>query len=104
MILEVKSMSSCKTHSVKSKLETDSFLKTNICKFERSLLTQFKIGILPLAVEIGRYHRITLDNRNCQICCETIVKDAIHFVCYYSAYVSVMEKYFPRLKSYLDLD
>ena len=53
---------------IKSKLETESFLKTNIYKFQRSLLTQLRIGILPLAVKTERYYHIALENRKCQIC------------------------------------
>ena len=37
-------------------------------KFLRSLITQLHIGILPLAVETGRYYRTPLENRVCQIC------------------------------------
>ena len=47
---------------IKNKLETESFLKSNINKFQRSLLTQLRIGILPLEIETGRYYCIALEN------------------------------------------
>ena len=81
----------CEKLSYKPKLRTymfmlkipsklNVFLKEILGKFQRSLLTQLRIGILPLAVETGRSYRIPLENRICQICKENFIEDDIHFV------------------------
>ena len=44
------------------------------CKFQRSLLTQLRIDILPLAVETGRYYRIALENRIAKSGMEILLK------------------------------
>ena len=89
---------------IKEKIETEPFLKSNITKFQRSLLTQLRIGILPLAVETGRYYRIALENRTCQICSENLIEDEVHFVCNCKAYASVREKFLPRFMSYFNVN
>ena len=65
---------------IKNAIETEPFLKGNISKFQRSLLTQLRIGILPLAFKIERYYRIPWENHTCKICKENFIEDEIHFV------------------------
>ena len=45
-----------------------------------SLFAQFRCGILPLQIEVGRYKNIPLCDRICAIC-HTDVEDEIHFLC-----------------------
>ena len=82
---------------IKNTIETEPFLEGNVSKFRHSLLTQLRIGILPLAVETVTYYLITLENRTCQICKETFIEDENHFVCTCSAYNLVRENFFQNL-------
>lgn len=59
---------------------TEDFLHLNITRYQRSLLAQFRCGILPLEIEVGRYRNIKLHERICRIC-NTSVEDEIHFLC-----------------------
>ncbi len=39
----------------KQNLRCEEYVQTNLSKYERSLFCQFRIGILPLRIETGRY-------------------------------------------------
>ena len=81
---------------IKNSLEPESFVTGFLNKFQRSLITQLRIGILPLAVETGRYYRTPLENRVCQICNDNLVEDEFHFVCKCTAYSDIRLRYFPH--------
>ena len=59
----------------------EEYLYFNISKYQRSLFAQFRCGILPLEIEIGRYSNIPLENRICQVCDNDSIEDEIHFLC-----------------------
>ena len=88
---------------IKTNFETEPYLKENISKFKRSLLTQLRIGILPLEIETGRYSRVALENRMCQICKENFIEDEIHFVCKCSAYSSIREHFYQKFNYYFHI-
>ncbi len=46
----------------------------------RSLLAQFRGGVLPLAIECGRWRGIPVEKRVCELCGNDKVKDEIHFL------------------------
>jgi hypothetical protein len=46
---------------------------------ERSLLAQFRFGILPLHIETGRYKHLTPEQRICELC-NRDVEDELHFL------------------------
>ncbi len=55
----------------------------------RSVLAQFRCGILPLAIETGRYNDIPLEYRLCDFCNDNVLEDEIHFLLkcnFYSEY------------------
>lgn len=48
----------------KNTIKPGDYVKNkNLSKYSRSLLAQFRCGILPLEVEIGRFRNIPLENR-----------------------------------------
>ena len=61
-------------------------------KYHRSRSAQFRCGILPLQIEVGRYRNISLCHRICPLC-KNAVEDEIHFLCQcpcYSDYRSTL--------------
>ena len=52
----------------KSEFETENYIKYYMSKRNRSLLAQFRLGILPLHLELGRFSNTPLDGRTCNIC------------------------------------
>ena len=57
----------------------EEYLFLDLNKYQRSVFSQFRCGILPLEIEIGRYRNTPLPQRICQ-CCGQAVEDEIHFL------------------------
>ena len=57
------------------------YVKMNVSKYQRSVFAQFRCGILPLEIEVGRYKNIDLKERLCKLCNLNQVEDEIHFLC-----------------------
>jgi hypothetical protein len=68
----------------KAEIETEYYIFANLNKRVRATYAQFRAGILPLAIETGRFQNIDLNNRLCMLCNETgerIIEDEFHFLC-----------------------
>ena len=87
----IKSKTKLRTYTiVKSTLNTETYLKLNLVKCERSTLAQFRLGVLTLEIETGRYKRkkeengsmrkLDVNERLCKLCSENEVEDEIHFL------------------------
>ena len=70
----------------KSVYNQENYLNLDISKYQRSLFAQFRAGILPLQVEIGRYRNLELSTRICILCNDNEVEDEYHFLCICSFY------------------
>ena len=72
------------------KLRTYSVFKTQFCtenylncisnRGHRSIMAQFRCGILPLSVETGRFLYIPLEFRLCKFCNHDVLEDEMHFL------------------------
>ena len=62
-------------------IEPSGYLKISLSRFQRSLMAKLRSGILPLALETGRYYRIPIENRFCKLCQNENIEDEIHFLC-----------------------
>ena len=89
---------------IKNSIETEHYLKGKINKFQRSLLTQLRIGILPLAVETGRYYRVPFESRTCQICKGNHIEDEIHFVCECKCFYSIRHRFYEKFREYFSIN
>ena len=67
----------------------EEYLYFNITKYQRSLFSQFRCGILPLEIEVGRYRDVPLENRLCQVCRTEVIEDEIHFLCQCNKYNNI---------------
>ena len=73
----------------KTMFSAEPYILTNIPKSKRRLLAQLRIGVLPLAIETGRYYRKAVEARVCMVCNCGIIEDELHFIChchYYEHY------------------
>ena len=50
---------------------TELYLKYNMYSKNRSMLAQLRFGILPIAMETGRYRGLSVENRIC-LCCNSM--------------------------------
>ena len=64
----------------------EDYLNLNVHKFQRSLFAQFRAGILPLQVEVGRYRDVPLSERLCTLCDTDLVEDEFHLLCVCTKY------------------
>lgn len=48
--------------------EAENYLEMHISKSLRSMIAQFRYGILPIRIKTGRYKREPLDKRICNLC------------------------------------
>jgi len=64
----------------KDNFKTEQYVNLNLQKNERSLLAQFRCGILPLRVETGRYIGEQVEDRLCRFCDLNTVEDETHFL------------------------
>ena len=60
--------------------DIEDYVKLPVLKYHRSLFAQFRCGILPLQIELGRFRNLQLHERICPIC-NSAVEDEIHFLC-----------------------
>ena len=58
---------------------TASHLNCNLPKYERSLISQLRLGVLPLRIETGRFTNLAVENRICQLCDTNEVETEAHF-------------------------
>ena len=59
----------------------EEYVLKNMSRRNRSLLAQFRMGILPLNVETGRFRRQELNERICNICNTGSVECEMHVLC-----------------------
>ncbi len=52
----------------------------NLSKYERSLISQLRLGILPIRIETGRYTNTDVAERICLLCEEDKVENEVHFL------------------------
>ena len=62
-----------------------TLVKSDVSRYQRSLLTQIKFGILPLKIETDRYQGIPIEQRICKLCNSNLIEDEIHFMFHCSA-------------------
>ena len=67
-------------NSIKADFGPEKYLILNIDKYEKSLLSQLRYGILPLRIETGRYSNEKRDERICTLCNTNSIETAEHFL------------------------
>ncbi len=74
----------------KDNIYTEKYVQ--YCSFtkRRSLLTQFRLGILQLHIETGRFRNMKPEERLCFICNTNVIEDEQHFANKYSQLREIM--------------
>ncbi len=62
------------------------------------MLSQFRWGIWPLKIDIGRYTQIPLEFRLCILCHSNLVEDENHFLFQCHFYHNLRDQYFQKVK------
>ena len=100
--IDVQQVSKLRTYRVlKTEFKCEDYVKLNLKKCERSVLCQFRTGILPLRVETGRYVGEPADQRYCTLCTSDVpvVEDERHFLFNCTLYNNLRENTYSDLFS-----
>ena len=73
------------------------YLKANLPKNQRSLLTNLRIGTLPIELEVGCYTGTPAEDRTCKICATGAVEDEIHLIASCPEYAEIREQFREKL-------
>ena len=64
---------------VKDNMAVENYLKANLSKHRWSIISQLRLGILPLKIESGRYQKLSVAERVCKLCNDEVETEC-HFV------------------------
>jgi len=79
-LVEINSKQKLRTFRLfKDNVSTEGYVKHSVHRKKRSLMAQFRLGVLPLKIETGRYQNIPEEERTCDSCSNTI-ENEIHFM------------------------
>ena len=81
----------------KSEFGKEEYLTGYMSRQQRSLLAQFRGGILPLHVETGRWQNIPWEERTCKLCNQNCVEDEFHFLCNCDLYIAHRNSLFDKV-------
>lgn len=81
----------------KQSFGAEKYLLLNCDKYERSVLAQFRCGILPIRVETGRYIGEALCDRLCRFCDEQCIENEMHFLINCNKYAAIRHQTFGTL-------
>ena len=73
----------------KDRFEIEQYVLLNLTKQERSFLTQFRCGVLPLRIETGRYVGEPPEQRLCLFCNLLHTEDEKHFLLHCTFYTDI---------------
>jgi hypothetical protein len=92
---EIQNVSKLRTYrQIKLNFGCEDYLNLNLKKFERSMLSQLRTGILPLRVETGRYIGEPVEQRICKLCQTNVVEDERNFILYCNLYDDIKHHYY----------
>ena len=100
--LNVSSKPKLRTYALfKHDLKTELYVKSLLPKYKRSILCQFRSGVLPLSIETGRYRNVPACERFCEICNSGVIEDETHFLCMCPMFRELKDELYLNVK-YLD--
>ncbi len=76
---------------IKENFAPETYVLARLSRNQRSLVAQLRTGILPLAIETGRFNNILEDNRLCEMCDLNDVESESHFLLYCTLYDDLRE-------------
>ncbi len=71
----------------KMEQKTEDYVKYCLNTKRRSIISQFRIGILALHIETGRFRNVKEDERKCHVCNNEDIENEFHFLCVCNAYI-----------------
>lgn len=83
---------------IKQNFSPELYVTSRLPRSQRSLVAQLRCGILPLAIEVGRFKNTPEENRLCVLCDLGEVENESHFLLYCTHYDDLRESLFLEVK------
>ncbi len=84
---------------IKVEYGVEKYLQLNIDKYEKSLLSQIRYGILPLREETGRFKNERREDRICTLCDLHSIENVVHFLFECPCYQAQRDLFFTRAQN-----
>ena len=98
--VEVRKKPKLRTYRLfKSDCFQDEYVQKISQRRERSLFTQFRHGILPLKIETGRFKKLEIAQRTCELCNLGCTEDETHFLCSCPTYNDIRSPLFEKARN-----
>ncbi len=98
---DIKEVPKLRTYcTFKECYETEPYVYRVCNRAHRSILSQFRCGILPIKIETGRYTNIPLEFRQCILCDQNAIEDENHFLFKCEFYSSIRNSFFNMYKEH----
>ncbi len=75
-----------------------NIVEANLPRSQRSLVSKLKVGVLPLAIEVGRWKDTPLEKRLCHACGERLLENEYHFLIFCDKYTATRTELFNELE------
>ena len=75
----------------KQSFKRENYLTMNMNRNERSVMAQFRCGVLPLRIETGRFVGEQVGDKLCRFCDLNLVEDEKHFVLVFPSYANLRD-------------
>ena len=86
----VKSKPKLRTYVLfKESFVTEQYVQRPLNRYRRSILAQFRCGILPLNLEMGRFRGLQENERICEMCSNNMIESEMHFLLECDAYIDI---------------
>ncbi len=79
---------------------TKDYVKHCTSRGKMSLMALFRIGILPLHIETGRFRDKRINERVCLLCNSGEVENELHFLCICTTYSNYRQNLYSIVKNY----
>ncbi len=70
-----------------------AIVNANLKRSQRSVLSKIKLGVLPLAIETGRWKDVPLEKRLCAVCNSGNLENEYHFMLFCEGFKDTRTKY-----------
>ena len=103
--MEANTKTKLKTYlKIYDERDPKAIISTYLTRYQHSLLAKFKLGILPLEIESGRWKDTPLEYRQCKLCKECLLGDEFHFAFYCDKLQEERTNMFVELCNITDID
>ena len=104
LMKEINSMPKLRSYKeVKLNAGTEGYIKSNLDKYSRSLISKLRIGTLPINIELGRYSKQPIEDRTCHHC-RNKVETEKHFLLECPLYEEERQKLFRLFQNKNNID